>query len=80
MAESHLGMDSPGPTALERQLAEWETFADLADAMRAEVRVVVVRIVDRAGSRAVVAFFRHDDFPEVLFAYRCLWLGPLDVR
>lgn len=56
--------------ALERQLAEFERFATLADAMRADIRVVMVRIVGRATSRAVAVFFHHDDFPDVFFAYR----------
>lgn len=77
---------SPGTTpALDLQLSEFERFPELADEMRAEIRVVMVRLVGRDASRAVAVFFRHDDFPDELFAYRCLppgtdryervWLG-----
>jgi hypothetical protein len=59
-------------TRLERQRSEFERFQELAAAMGAEIRVVAVRTVGKAGARAVAVFFRHDGFPDVLFAYRCM--------
>jgi hypothetical protein len=70
---------------LESQLAEFERFAVLADDMRADIRVIAVRIEGRREAREVVVFFRQEDFPDVLFGYRCMppsadryervWLG-----
>lgn len=70
---------------LDSQLAEFERFAVLAHAMRADIRVIVVRTVGKGEARGVVVFFCHEDFPDVLFGYRCMppgadryeqvWLG-----
>lgn len=57
--------------ALERQRSEFERFSALADGMGADIRVVTARIVGRADSRTVALFFQHDEFSDVLFAYRC---------
>ena len=52
---------------LESQVAEFERLAVLADDMRADIPVVVVRIVGTGDARRVVVFFRQEDFPDVLF-------------
>lgn len=59
--------------AFRRQRSELERFAELAGAMGAvRLRVVAVRLVERAGAQAVALFFRHEEFPDVLFAYRAM--------
>lgn len=77
--------DADGMDTLEAQVGEWSEFAELADAMGADIRVVVVRIVGTPTPGGVVVFFGQAEFPDVLFGYRCMppgtdrhekvWLG-----
>lgn len=57
--------------AVESQVSEFERFADLAEAMGvAGIRAVVVEVPKGADAGAIRMFFRHAEFPGVLFAYR----------
>jgi len=71
---------------LEGQVSEFERFGELAETMGVDgIRAIVVQVAREANARAVRMFFRHDEFPGVLFAYRswpagtdpheCVWLA-----